>query len=69
MHNLAVAFDELESEIRRQAEIIEQIGEDLERLTATHNHIKAVAKSQPRQIHKSHISPYAKFDRIRRKRK
>lgn len=69
MHNLAVAFDELESEIRRQAKIIEQIGEDRERLTATYNHIKAVAKSQPRQIRKSYISPYDKFDKIRRKRK
>jgi hypothetical protein len=49
-------------------EICYQLGKDMDRLIEVFGKDKALAKSLPRQDRKSYVSPYAKFDRIRRKR-
>ena len=66
---LSVAFGECRDTIRRQAELIKQIGEDMDKINEVYERIKTLAKSLPRQDRKSYVSPYAKFDKIRRKRK
>lgn len=63
---LSVAFGECRDAIRRQAEAIERMGEDMDKLNEAYGRIKALAKSLPRQDRKSYVSPYAKFDKIRR---
>lgn len=67
--NLSVAFGEYRDAIRRQAEAIEQMVDDMDRLNEAFRKVKALAKSLPRPTRKSYVSPYAKFDKIRRKRK
>lgn len=67
--NLSIAFGEYRDTIRRQAEAIERMGEDMDRLNEVFGRIKALAKSLPHQNRKSYVSPYAKFDKIRRKRR
>lgn len=67
--NLSVAFGECRDAIRRQAEAIGQIADDMNKLNETYRNIKALAKSLPHQDRKSYVSPYAKFDKIMRKRK
>lgn len=67
--NLSVAFGEWRDVIKRQAEAIERMADDMDKLNEAYRNIKAIAKFLPRQDHKSYISPYAKFDKIRRKRK
>ena len=67
--NLSVAFDECRDAIRQQAEAIGQMADDMDKLNESFGKVKALAKSLPRQDCKSYVSPYAKFDRIRRKRK
>lgn len=69
MDRLSVAFGELRDTIRRQAEAIRRMGEDMDRLNEVYGKIKTLAKSLPRQERKSYVSPYAKFDRIKKKRK
>lgn len=66
---LSVAFSEWRDVIRRQAEAIGRMAEDMDKFNEALKKIKALAKSQPRQVCKSYVSPYAKFDKIRRKRK
>ena len=66
---LSVAFGEYRDVIRRQAEAIGQMAEDMDKLNEAFNKVKALAKSLPRQDRKSYVSPYAKFDKIRKKRK
>lgn len=66
---LSVAFGEYRDTIRRQAEAIGRMGEDMDRLNEAYGKIKALAKSLPRQNRKSYVSPYAKFDKLRKKRK
>lgn len=65
---LSVAFGECRDAIRRQAEAIGRMGEDMDRLNEAFSKVKALAKSLLRQNRKSYESPYAKFDRIRKKR-
>ena len=67
--NLSVAFGECRDEIRRQEEVIKRMSEDLDKFSNALRKFKVSAKSLPRQDRKSYVSPYAKFDRIRRKRK
>lgn len=67
--NISVAFGEYIDEIRRQAELIGQMAEDMDKLNETFNKVKVLAKPMPRQDRKPYVSPYAKFDKIRRKRK
>lgn len=67
--NLTVAFDECRDAIRRQAEAIGQMSDDVDKLNEAFRKVKALAKSLPRQDRKPYVSPYAKFDKIRRKRK
>lgn len=67
--NLSVAFGEWRDVIRRQAEAIGQMAADMDKLNESFGKVKALVKSLPRQDRKSYVSPYAKFDKIRRKRK
>lgn len=67
--NLFVALGECGDTLRRQAEAIVQMADDMDKLNETFRKAKALAKNMPRQDRKSYVSPYAKFDRIRRKRK
>lgn len=67
--SLSVAFGECRDAIKRQAELIKQIGEDMDKINEVYGRIKTLAKFLPRQDRKSYVSPYAKFDKIRRKRK
>lgn len=67
--NLSVAFGEFRDVIRRQAELIGHMADDMDKLNEVYRKVKALAKSLPRQNRKSYVSPYAKFDKIRRKRK
>lgn len=67
--NLSVAFGEWRDTIRRQAEAIGQMADDMDRLNEAYSKVKTLAKSLPYQNRKSYVSPYAKFDKIRRKRK
>lgn len=67
--NLSVAFGEYRDVIRRQAEAIVQMADDMDKLNEAFGNVKALAKSLPRQDRKSYVSPYAKFDKLRRKRK
>lgn len=66
---LSVAFGECRDVIKRQAEAIGQMAGDMDKLNEAYRKIKALAKSLPRQDRKSYVSPYAKFDKIRRRRK
>ena len=67
--NLSVAFGEWRDVIKRQAEAIRQMSEDVEKYSKALREFNVLAKSLPRQDRKPYQSPYAKFDRIRRKRK
>lgn len=66
--NLSVAFGEYRDVIRRQAEAIVQLADDMDKLNEAFGKVKALAKNMPRQNRKSYESPYAKFDKIRKKR-
>lgn len=66
---LSVAFGEYRDVIRRQAEAIKRMSEDVAKYSKALGKFKVIAKSLPRQDRKSYVSPYAKFDKIRRKRK
>ena len=67
--NLSVAVGECRDAIKRQGEAIVQMADDMDKLNESFGKVKALAKSLLRQDCKSYISPYAKFDKIRRKRK
>lgn len=67
--NLTVAFDECRDAIRRQAEAIGQMADDLKKASEALRKYKVLAKSLPRQDRKAYVSLYAKFDKFRRKRK
>ena len=67
--NLSVAFGEFRDAIRRQAEAIKRMSEDVAKYSKVLRTFKVLAKSLPRQDRKPYVSPYAKFDKIRRKRK
>lgn len=65
--NLSVAFGEWKDVIRRQAEAIGQMADDMDKLNETFRRkVKALANSLPHQSRKSYVSPYAKFDKIRK---
>ena len=66
--NLSVAFGEYRDAIRRQAEAIGQMAGDMDKLNEAYREVKSLAKSLPRQERKSYVSPYAKFDRIRKRK-
>lgn len=66
---LSVAFGECRDAIRRQAEAIGRMADDMDKLNEAFRKFKALAKSLPHQDRKPYVSPYAKFDKIRRKRK
>lgn len=67
--SLSVAFGECRDALRRQAEAIGQLADDMDKLNESFGKVKALAKSLPRQNRKSYVSPYAKFDKFGRKRK
>lgn len=66
---LSVAFGEFRDAIRWQAEAIKRMSEDVDKLNEAFGKVKALSKSLPHQNRKPNVSPYAKFDKIRRKRK
>ncbi len=67
--NLSVAFGECRDVIKRQAEAIKRMSEDVDKYSEALRKFKVLAKSLPRQDRKPYESPYAKFDKINRKRK
>ncbi len=69
IERLSIAFGEYIDAVRRQAEAIERMAEDIDRLNEVYSKIKVIAKSLPHPRRKSYVSPYAKFDRIKKKRK
>lgn len=66
--SLSVAFGACRDAIRRQAEAIGQMADDMDKLNEAYSKAKALAKSLPRQDRKSYVSPYAKFDKIRKRK-
>lgn len=66
---LSVAFGECRDAIRRQGEAIGRMAEDMDRLNEVYSKVKALAKSLPHSRRKSYESPYAKFDKLRKKRR
>ena len=66
---LSIAFGECRDAIKRQAEAIGQLADDMDKLNESFGKVKALAKSLLRQERKSYVSPYAKFDKFGRKRK
>lgn len=67
--SLSVAFGECRDAIRQQAEAVGKMADDMDKLNEAFIKVKDLAKSLPRQDRKSYVSPYAKFDRIRIRRK
>lgn len=65
--NLSIAFGEYRDEIKRQCEAIGRMVDDMDRPNEAFGKIKALAKSLPRPRRKSYVSPYAKFDKLRKK--
>ena len=65
---LSVAFGEFRDAIRRQAEAIERMADDMDKLNEVFNKIKTLAKLLPRQNRQSWVSPYAKFDKMRKRK-
>lgn len=67
---LAIAFGESNEAIREQVKALERLCEDKEQselmFTKIHDDIRILKNQQPR---KSYLSPYAKFDKFRKKRK
>lgn len=68
IHAVAVALDLFEEDVRRQAAAIERLGEDKERIVEALSKLKAAAKQIRQQPQKSYESPYAKFDRMRKRK-
>lgn len=66
---LSVAVGECRDAIRQQAEAMKQMSEDVHKFSEELRKFKVLANSLPRQSRQSYVSPYAKFDKIRRKRK
>lgn len=66
---LSVAFGECRDAIRRQAETIRRMADDMAKYSKILGKFKVLAKSLPRQERKSYESPYAKFDRLKKKRR
>lgn len=66
MRNVAIAIDTAIAEVNRAFDNLCRSKESAESAVSR---IKGIAKSLPRQSRKSYVSPYAKFDKIRRKRK
>lgn len=64
--NLSVAFGEWRDVIRRQAEAIKRMSEDVAKYSKALRKFKVLAQSLPRQDRKSYVSPYAKFDKIKK---
>ena len=68
IENLSVAVGELISAIRRQAKAIERMADDMDKLNEAFRNIKIFAKRLPRQNRKPWVSPYAKFDKMRKRK-
>lgn len=68
INNLSVALGEFRDVIKQQAEAIERMADDMDKLNEAFRNIKTFAKRLPRQDRKSYESPYAKFDRMRKRK-
>lgn len=66
---LSVAFGECRDAIKRQAEAIGQMAGDMDKFNEACEKVKTLEKHLPHQTRKSYVSPYAKFDKIKKKRK
>lgn len=66
MRNVAIAVDTVVDEVNQALDNLCRSKDNAEYAISR---IKRVANSLPHQDRKSYVSPYAKFDRIRRKRK
>lgn len=64
MRNLAIVAGASVDEVRRIFDVLREFKVDAEPLM---NSLKALGK-QMRSTHKSYISPYAKFDKIRKRK-
>ena len=70
LHNLQVAFYATKEAIGRQAEVMEELGNAIDKSDEAFAQLGLLAKQQKRQQpRKSYASPYAKFDKFRKKRK
>lgn len=68
LHNLPAAFYAMKEAIRRQAEATHNLTNDLGNAAEIYGQLKSLAKQQKRQQpRKSYLSPYAKFDKLRKK--
>lgn len=63
IHNISVAMDEPEDIVKRRVNAVYALGS----LPLVNIHNFNIPIEKPAR--KSHVSPYAKFDKIRRKRK
>lgn len=66
MRNVAIATDTFVDEVKQA---FDNLCRSKEKAEDAISRIKRIAKLQERQSCKSYVSPYAKFDKIRRKRK
>lgn len=66
MRNVVIATNTFVDEVKQAFDNLCRSKENAEDAISR---IKRIAKSLPRQNRKSYQSPYAKFDKIRRKRK
>lgn len=66
---LSVAFGLYKEELKYQSEAIGRLVAQKQKSDEVSKQLNALAKRQSRQPRKSYVSPYAKFDKIRRKRK
>lgn len=64
--NLSVAFGECRDAIRRQAEAIRQVADDMDKLNEALRKVKALAKSLPRQPANHRYLPTRKFNKMRK---
>lgn len=67
--NLSVAFGSCREEVSYQIAAIGQLETQKRKFDEAIKQLNFLAKRQFRQTRKSYVSPYAKFDKIRRKRK
>lgn len=67
IYNLSVALGECGDVIKRQAEQIKGMAEDMNRLNDAFGKVKELARRTPIPFRKSYISPYAKFDKLKKK--
>ena len=69
IQSIAFAHGQYMDEVEREVRAIERLCEDKAKTDELLGKIKTLAKQDACLRHKSYVSPYAKFDKIKRKRK